>query len=529
MIKKCFAFLEYLLTFLGFAAMYFFLIPDSDVFFFSRDYEKSISSVLHNALYYGNGRLLGNIIGFGFSMNFLYSFLVVSVTLTLIVLLMNKFFFNGDYRTVIPLALAVAFPCSGYVSEIYYQFPSFVNFVIPFVFIFAALCLLKNEKKIVSSVFIFIFSAASCLFSENTTIFAFTLSVLAAVYRYLQSKKLSIPNLSFVAGTSVGGLIMLLIPKILDTAGNLDSYHGKAGSISAVITSALAAFSLFADILSKLAVPLIIISGAFIFLLNKESEVSKPIKNILSVLLAFFPIEAFIYSTFSQYGPPSTYFLIFQGGLLIIYAVVLFIAILCLKKSQFKQLNICLYILTLSSFGPMLLAYLYGWRTFYIPYIVIIAYAIVLFKKILAYIPGSIRAKASSSGAGSLFAAAMTFAFLCLSLTVFIQSVYNYDFFVARTQIIAENAVSEDSPQEIKVPVLPCRSISCEDENPTLIESIQYKTGSKNKITVAESIYCTDAGKYGEILNSNPLSAAIRAFQSLEFKNDEYIFDLLAK
>ena len=530
MTKKRITFFEYLITFLGFSAMYFFTTPDTDVFMFSRDYENSISSIIYNALHYGNGRLLGNIIGFVFSMNFSYAFLVVAITLTLMVILMNRFFFYGDYRTVMPLALVIAFPCTGFISEVYFAFPSFVNFVIPFVFVFASLCLIKNRtetNKIISFVLVFVLSAASCLFSENTTISIFTLSVLAAIYSCLYNKKLIIINISFVAGTSVGGLIMFLIPKLFEATSNIDSYRGKADSISAVITSAIAAFSMFADILSRLFIPLIVISSIIILFVKKDSKAPASLKNVLYVVLAFFPIEAFFYSVFSQYAPSSTYFYIFQAGLVILYAAALFIAILCLNKSLFKQLNIGLYVLTLSSFGPILLAYLYGWRTFYIPYIVLISYAIILLKKALAYVPDNIAAKFKKQKPDKTIALVMSVCFVCLSFTVFIQSVYNYNFFVARTQIISEK-ISENDSKEIKVPIVPCRGISCEDEGAS-IGDLLYKTNHKYKIIIAESIYCDDFGRYSAILNSNPVSAIITALHTLDFRNDQYIFALLSE
>lgn len=528
MVKKRITFFEYLITFLGFSAMYFFILPDTDVFLFSRDYENNISSIFNNALHYGNGRLLGNMIGFAFSMNFFYAFLVVSITLTAIVILMNSFFFNGNYKTVMPLALAIAFPCTGFLSEVYFAFPSFVNYVIPFVFVFASLCLIKSQKnKLISAFLIFVFSAASCLFSENTTVSIFTLSILAVVYYCICEKKLNILNFSFVAGTSVGGLVMILIPKLFETTSNIESYRSKADSISAVITSALAAFSMFADIFSRLFIPLIIISGVFILLIKKESRAPESLKTILCITLAFFPVEAFFYTMFSQYGPSSTYFFIFQAGLVILYAVALFIAILYLNNSVFKKLNICLYILTLSSFGPILLAYMYGWRTFYIPYIVLISYDIFLLKEAKIYVLEHVLNKVKDTKTSKSFAFVLSFCFLCLSFTVFIQSVYNYNFYVTRTQIISET-VSEDDTKEIKVPVLPCRGISCEDESAS-IGWLMYKTNKKNNIVVAEKIYCDQSQRYSEILNSNPLSAAIAAVKSLEFKNDQYVFDLLSK
>lgn len=178
MAKKRIDLLEYILIFIGFIGMYFFIIPDSDIFFFSRDYENSIGSFISNSLNYGNGRFLGNFIGFAFAHSFIFGFAFIAFVMTILIILMNKYFFNGDYRTVMPVALALAFPSSGAISEVYSELPTFINYVTPMVFVFATLCIIKQSNKIssVSYIFVFLFAVASCLFTENNTISIFILS-----------------------------------------------------------------------------------------------------------------------------------------------------------------------------------------------------------------------------------------------------------------------------------------------------------------------------------------------------------------
>ena len=60
-------FLEYFLVFSVLSLMFFFMIPQSDVFLFARATQGGFLNVLQNALYYGNRRRLGNIIGMFFS------------------------------------------------------------------------------------------------------------------------------------------------------------------------------------------------------------------------------------------------------------------------------------------------------------------------------------------------------------------------------------------------------------------------------------------------------------------------------
>lgn len=61
---------QYIIIFIGFALSYMFTYPQYDVLLFTRDFKGDIVSVLREALFYGNGRFLGNVFGFYFSHHF---------------------------------------------------------------------------------------------------------------------------------------------------------------------------------------------------------------------------------------------------------------------------------------------------------------------------------------------------------------------------------------------------------------------------------------------------------------------------
>ena len=73
--------LEYVTVFLGFLLMYLFMVPQSDVFLFAHATDGSPYSVISYSLEYGNGRLLGNIIGIYLSGRFESAGFVVSLML----------------------------------------------------------------------------------------------------------------------------------------------------------------------------------------------------------------------------------------------------------------------------------------------------------------------------------------------------------------------------------------------------------------------------------------------------------------
>ncbi len=529
MAKKRIAFFEYILTFLGFIGMYFFITPCSDIYFFTRDYENSVSSFITNALYYGNGRFIGNFLGFASANYFILGFLIIAVVMTLYVFFVNRFFFDGDYRTVMPVALLIAFPNTGVIGEVYSDLPTFINYVIPMMLVFVTLCLIKRCKKRNSNpiilFFIFVFAAASCLFCENNTISIFVLSLLLAFYSYISTKKIGLPNIIYVIGTLAGAFIMFLVPKITGASHNLDYYRGTANSVSSMITLAIASFSTFTEIFTSYLFPIAIISSTLIYLVVKNKECKSRLKNTVIFYLAFFPVEAVFYTMYSQSAPASVYLYILQAGFVTLYALSIFAGILCMKKSNFRTLMLGLFVLVLSSVGPMLFVDKYGYRTFYLPFVILLSVSFILINRVRKEIPEKITVKLPKEKLGKLAVCIASAAFICLSASIFIQSVYNYDFYVVRTHHIADMVKS--GAEEVEVPALPCRGISSEDENPSIFDAILYKTGSEMKVEVTESIYCENSNEYYAILNSNPVSNTIFALQNLNLKNAAYIYDLM--
>lgn len=536
MAKKHISLIEYILTFIGFIGMYFFIIPDSDIIFFSRDYENSVGSFITNSLNYGNGRFLGNFIGFALAHNFFFGFLYIAAVMTLIVILMNKFFFNGDYRTVLPVALLFAFPSSGIISEVYGGLPTFVNYVTPFIFVFAALNIIKRYTKdnYASVIPVFVFAFASCLFTENNTISFFILSIILVLNNYIENKKISSLHMSYLVGTVIGALVMFLIPKITGTSHNLDSYRGTAGSLSSMITLAIASFSTFTEIFTEYIAPIIIISATLIFLIIKNTENKSKLKNITIFYLVFFPVEAIFYDSFSSSAPASVYMYLLQTCFVVLYALSIFTAIICMKKTKFRKLMFGLFILVLSSVGPMMFANQYGYRTFYLPFVILLSISFLLLKEVFGKLSESTVKTINKEKIGKLVVCTSAAALICLSASIFIQSVYNYNFYTVRTNYIA--AQIDNKSERINTPTLPCRGISAEDENPTLLDSMLYKTEiydteseakTDTVIAITESIYCENKDEYYHILNSDPVSNTLTALKNLKYKDAVWIWELV--
>lgn len=530
MSKKGIVAAEYLLLFLCFIAMYFFVVPDSDVIFFSRDYENSFTSIFSSAVNYGNGRYLGNILGFFSAFYFSWSFSFIALVLTLITVFVNKLFFNGDYRTVLPVAFLVAFPSTGMFSDVYNQVPTFINYVFPLLIVFAALCLIKDYEnlrigRLPGSLLAFFMALISCLFCENNTISIIVLSLIILFLSYSEYGKVNSVRIAFAAGAAVGSAVMFLLPRITGVSHKLDYYRGTANSLSSAVTLAVASFSTFAEIFSEFTLLIITASVCLIFLVVKNKNCRCRYKKPVLLYLAFFPAECIFYSVYSDSAPASVYLYLVQAGLVILYGLSFLAGALCLKKTAFRTKFVSLLVLMLSTVGPMIFVDKYSYRTFYLSFAAFLSLTLVTVGEVVKNVPVTkfkkyITDKRERATAGILCAV-----FACLTVTVFIQTVYNYNFFVVRTGYISSQIA--EGAEIVTVPEMPCRAVSNEDENPSLIESMTYKTDVNFEYEIAESISCKNAADYYRILSTDPVTNLLFALKNLKYKDAGYIYELM--
>ena len=207
-----------------------------------------------------------------------------------------------------------------------------------------------------------------------------------------------------------------------------------------------------------------------------------------------------------------------------IYAVVIFICLLCLKKSAFRLILIELYILILFSIGPLLIVSKYVYRTFYLTFILLFVFACYLLKEVAKHLSPYLT-KDLKVTFKKVVPVVFATAFVFLSMNIFIQTSYNYNFYVVRTQYIAEQ-VNMDA-ETIYIPTLPCKAIVCEDEHPSSLSDIIYKTSAKSRIAEQNMVYCENIDSYNAVLSKNPVSSILYSFSNLQYKSPHTIFSLI--
>ena len=102
--------LEYAGVLAGFLLMYLFVLPQMDVFLLARYVDDTLQGAIDFSLYYGNGRLLGNILGVYFSNHFVFSAMMIAAVLTAIVFFLNHILADNNPYTVFVFALMIAIP-----------------------------------------------------------------------------------------------------------------------------------------------------------------------------------------------------------------------------------------------------------------------------------------------------------------------------------------------------------------------------------------------------------------------------------
>lgn len=502
---------QYIIIFIGFALSYMFTYPQYDVLLFTRDFKGDIVSVLREALYYGNGRFFGNVLGFYFSHHFTAAIFVTAFFLTLIVFLANKLFFDGNKKAIFPIAVLIAFPAVGLIREAYSMIAAFCNYVVPLAFALMSGIFIKKLKAN-GSLLLYIplaFTAVgACLFSENTTIVMLCVAVLIIVGDFMSSKKASAAGIMNLIFTAVGTLIMYLIPRITDTKEKLDYYRGYVETKALVfnIISTLRSFALLAN---QYALVYVIISAALIYVLYRQCQTNKFIKFILTAILAVFPLACVFALIFSQKANElATLYLPLE----VVYLIAALIVSILSRQKEMIASVIMTVILLGSAVAPMTIVNHRGDRTFFTTFAILFCYSLYLVKEI------GVGKKIKQI---TKIAAPVAFAAVCCVMLVL--TAQNFDSYAYRADYLAQKSVTSSSAD---VPYLAHSRLAQE----TALGQIDpCLFGSSVQMSFNVSDEWEKADEYKEITSLSPVAAVKYGLEHWEFKDATYPLKLHEK
>lgn len=524
--KKSILLIEYIAVFLLFLIMYFFVLPQLDVFFFARGTDGSIADTINYSLGYGNGRLLGNIIGVFFSYHFKFASLIIALFLTLLVVLINHIIADSRTYTVFPIAVLIMFPSADLIRDCYNFFPAFCNYVIPLVcMLFAYIIktkIIKTEsiKKSIKAVLyavMFLLLAGSCLFSENTTIVIACAVLLIGINNYIQNKKIALADvISFVA-VALGSLAILLIPKIAGTAYKMSGYRSTVtglGGFGKMIKCIFGGLSNFSSVFSHCIFLLILMSFAFWLVIKAQKKGKKTLNDICLSVIMFYPVACVAIQAVDSTVEIDWLELV-NLGITAVYALAILYTVVMIENPKIRRASIMACVLILSSVAPMMIVNVRGARTFYSTFILCLVFAIRLIKQ---FMPPVLKDKLLKIKNNISTASACTAA--VLSVLLFMQSVYNYDCYVMRSDYLAQRI---DVEQQVEIPLLPCLDISTEKEGKNrayLVLDIDVEEYD-GKIVNINSWELSQ--EYNDKIVSAPFRNALKyALKNYEFKDPLY-------
>lgn len=510
--KKSSAILQallYLTVFVGFAVSYLFAYPQYDVMIFSRDVGNSIADAVGESLYYGNGRFLGNVLGFYFSNHFVESLFFTSLMMTLFTAMLNCLFFDGRKSCIFPIAVIIAFPALGIVREVYFMLAAFCNYAVPLLFVLLT-CIILKQMRLGGSRWLYVPLAlsafCSCLFSENTTVVIGCLAFLILVREYIDKKKIMPQSIVNFVFTAAGAMTMYLIPKLTRTSEKLSDYRSFVTEPTALYRNVISGVRAFALIANQFVLVYAVISFVMLSLLFR-SRIAKALKLLIAAILVVFPISCIFPICFASfaYRYSSVYI-----PLEIAYLAAIIIVAIVTKNKNLIWATLMTVVLLGSAVGPILIVNHRGDRTFFTVFAIFLFYAAYLATLFGREIT-TVRLKKSIRIASPiLFAAVCAF--------VFMQSVYNFDGYAFRADKIAqERTVSA----EISVPYLPRERFAAESKWGQ-IDPFIFGDELKPTFTVVDADEWEYAQEY-EKIKSAPLKDAVRyAASHWSFKDPEY-------
>lgn len=504
---------QYIIIFVGFVLSYMFTYPQYDVLLFTRDFKGDIRSVLSEAVYYGNGRFLGNVLGFYLSHHFTAAFFVTAFFLTLIVFLSNKLFFEGNEKTIFPIAVTVAFPAVGLIREVYCMIAAFCNYAVPLVFALMSAIFIKKLKSNGSRLFYIplAFSAVGvCLFSENTTVVVLCASFLLVAVDFINDKKVSTPSIVNLAYSAVGALIMYLIPRLTDTEEKLDYYRGYVDKNS-LISNMISTLRSFALLANQYAPVYLIISAAVIYVLYRYCRTGKFIKLILTAIFVTLPTACVFALIFAQKANElAAVYLPLEAVYLV---AVLIVSILSKRRNLIVSVVVTVILLG-SAVAPMTVVNHRGDRTFFTTFAILFCYALYLVKEI--GIGEKIRRAVCAVSAAA-------FAVGCCVLLV--MTAQNFDCYAYRADYLAQKSVTSSSAD---VPYLAHGRLAQETALGQ-IDPCLFGSSVCMSFNVASADEWEMSDEYEKLANLSPVSAVKYGLAHWKFKDATYPLKLHEK
>ncbi len=265
---------------------------------------KSFKDIFDHALYYGNGRLLGNILVIYLVNSRVLGCIVRALTLSLIIILLPAVL-NIKVHFAYALSFLLTLGISPTVfGQVFSWTSGFSNYVFPILGVLLSIRIIqvieqrvcKPFCKVLGSLLIFILGFCSQLFVENTTTTIILLSLAMVLNSFYNKQKKHMPRIILLISSIIGGFAMFFIPRLFYLNGNrTEGYRGFLGKgLRETIRHFSSSASSILLVFSNSILLLLAIYVCIILVCNKISIGKK-----ISLYFRISSSSAFIYALFN--------------------------------------------------------------------------------------------------------------------------------------------------------------------------------------------------------------------------------------
>ena len=376
--------------------MYLSPLISDDIEFVSMSFP-NLSDVIHYSLYYGNGRLLGNISAISLSNSMLLRVVIKAVTISLIIILLPYVTHCKSLAAyILSFILIVAMPAPLF-GEVFTWTSGFSNYVPPICLTLIILFIIEITGtkcpcgfwSIITLPIIFVIGVASQLYVEHSSIINLLLAGSIVVITIKEKKKIT-PVAVWFASTIIGIGIMAIIPKIFYVAGNRPEGYRTihAGNLKEIIKTSF----FHSIVLSRFWGKNFILMGALVAICmlliykNRNTLNTRTVKRLFAACLIW--IGLYLLNANEEKGVFNLFTL-----LKCLIPIVVFVTVLMkCKKEEVKPVNYVMIILFVASLAPFLIVSPYPNRVILQPYIIIAAVVLLNCDCALSIIPTDFKA-----------------------------------------------------------------------------------------------------------------------------------------
>ena len=368
----------------------------SDDMEFARMSFSGLPDVIHYSLYYGNGRLLGNISAIILSQSLPLRVVIKAVTISLIIILLPYVTHcKSSAAYLLSFILIVAMPASLF-GEVFTWTSGFSNYVPPICLTLIILFIIKITGKkcscgfwsIITIPVIFGIGVASQLYVEHSSIINLLLAGSIVVITIKEKKKI-IPVAVWFASTVTGIGNMAVIQKIFYVAKNRSEGYRtiNAGNLKEIIKSSF----FHSIVLSRYWVKSCILTGAFIAICmlliykNRDKLETRTVKRLFAACLIW--IGLYLLNSNEEEGVFNFFTLLKWLSPIGVFVTVL----MKCKKEEVKPVTYVMIILFCASLAPFLIVSPCPNRVILQPYILIVAVVLLNLDSALSIIPTNLK------------------------------------------------------------------------------------------------------------------------------------------